>query len=157
MSFYQGLLISGDNTHVWIGGSDQDVEGKWKWHTLKSKFDIGYFNWAPHEPDNAPNENCLVIDRKDATNEWYNKWNDKKCHFKLYFICSSNALSITTTTTAMTPVTCQTDWTYFQGKCYKLFTELKSFSEAMGACQSYGADLTQVESQAVSDFLPGRI
>ena len=151
---HQLLRNYNNPNHVYFGATNIDNQGNWEWYT--SKNEIQFTNWADQQGQSA-NQKCALIFRNVAHPTDFNKWHDVSCNEAHYYICAQNAVDVVATTTAMTPVTCQTDWTYFQGKCYKLFTELKSFSEAMSACQSYGADLTQVENQAVSDFLLGTI
>ncbi|XP_053335451.1 C-type lectin domain family 4 member K-like [Clarias gariepinus] len=65
----------------WIGLSDGDTEGEWKWvdnTRLSTKF------WASGEPNGAKNENCVVTGHKtDPVLDWA----DYPCNDKFVWIC----------------------------------------------------------------------
>jgi len=63
----------------WIGLSDQENEGEWKW--LDDSLLRGqYSNWRLGNPDNfGNNENCGSI--------VFGLWNDRSCDAILGFIC----------------------------------------------------------------------
>ncbi|XP_062372848.1 C-type lectin domain family 4 member M-like [Sardina pilchardus] len=68
--------------NVWIGLSDTDNEGVWKWvddTRLTTKF------WAPGEPNNAGNEDCAEISSNAA--DPYKAWNDVPCSSSYQYIC----------------------------------------------------------------------
>ena len=51
---------------TFVGASDADNEGTWKWGDGEP---FTYTNWAKNEPNGNDTENCLEID-------YYLKWND---------------------------------------------------------------------------------
>ena len=54
---------------MWIGYTDRDVEGTWRWITNEP---VVYTNWAGGEPNNAGNEDWAVINWSGPTwNDWY--------------------------------------------------------------------------------------
>ena len=55
---------------IWIGFTDRDVEGTWKWITSEP---VNYTNWAPYEPNNAGNEDWAVINWSGTNPDW-NDW-----------------------------------------------------------------------------------
>jgi hypothetical protein len=55
---------------IWIGFTDRDVEGSWKWITSEP---VNYTNWAPYEPNNAGNEDWAVINWSGTNPDW-NDW-----------------------------------------------------------------------------------
>lgn len=75
-----------DTKNVWVGLSDEDEEGNFKW--LSNGAAPSYTNWMNDEPNNlgvnGRDENCVVL---DGNNEW--KWNDVMCFFPNALVCES--------------------------------------------------------------------
>uniref|UniRef100_A0A3P9MCZ9 C-type lectin domain-containing protein n=1 Tax=Oryzias latipes TaxID=8090 RepID=A0A3P9MCZ9_ORYLA len=66
---------------VWIGLSDRDLEGTWKWVDGSS---LTLF-WASDQPDNHKGgEDCGHM---LAYNEFPGRWNDVQCSFTMQWIC----------------------------------------------------------------------
>ncbi|XP_053382576.1 C-type lectin domain family 17, member A-like [Mercenaria mercenaria] len=86
-------LLNGaySDTGVWVGGSDDAIEGRWEWidgfsHT--SKPIQGYSNWYRGEPDSGDGEHeedcmCLVGEKGF-------QWQDYHCSKHMFFICESS-------------------------------------------------------------------
>ena len=66
-----------DLIHLWIGGTDAEVENVWKW-TDCSSWEFSF--WDTGEPNNF-GPTCLVYRPN-------NKWDDWKCFNKDRFLCS---------------------------------------------------------------------
>ncbi|XP_066539318.1 CD209 antigen-like [Hoplias malabaricus] len=67
-----------DSAVAWIGLTDLDTEGNWKW-VDGSRLTSGY--WNDGEPNNVGEEDCAVIKGN------IKKWNDRKCSDQIRWIC----------------------------------------------------------------------
>jgi hypothetical protein len=87
------VVLSGQSTQVWIGGTDQAVEGDWRWSD-GTLFWIGnnfgtpqnglYTDWYFKEPnDVGGNEDCASLELKNS------QWIDSACSLVWPFICES--------------------------------------------------------------------
>ncbi|CAH1248696.1 CSMD1 [Branchiostoma lanceolatum] len=72
-------LLSVPNKDVWIGLTDQDVEGQFVW---SDGTQLVYSNWAPGEPNGDITKNCVHL--------WplaNFRWDDMPCGRSNYYIC----------------------------------------------------------------------
>ena len=78
------LLATNGNPQCWAGGTDDSLEGAWKW-VSGEKWD--YTNWGSGQPDDPGNaqEDYLQLGYSD------NKWNDANNNTLLPFICEWNS------------------------------------------------------------------
>jgi hypothetical protein len=60
-------LVKDFQNHYWLGGTDRDNEGEWKWITGEA---FNYTNWNESQPDNYENEDYLCMYNYNG------KWND---------------------------------------------------------------------------------
>ncbi|CAH1248684.1 CSMD1 [Branchiostoma lanceolatum] len=75
-------LLSVSNKDVWIGLTDQDVEGQFVW---ADGTPLVYSNWAPGEPNGDDTTNCVHL--------WplaNFRWHDMPCGRSNYYICQYN-------------------------------------------------------------------
>lgn len=65
---------------IWIGLSDLEQEGKWKWVNGADVDGDGL--WQPGEPnDSDRHEDCVELSRRGGG------WNDAPCTMKLSWVC----------------------------------------------------------------------
>lgn len=68
----ENTFISNFNSgFMWIGATDRDVEGQWKWITNEP---YTYTNWAPGEPNNAGDGEDWAVINWGGTNPSWNDW-----------------------------------------------------------------------------------
>ncbi|XP_078607411.1 polycystin-1-like protein 2 isoform X2 [Branchiostoma floridae x Branchiostoma japonicum] len=143
--FLESLTTAGS---YWIGLNDQDVEGQWRWEdgtTLDMTKDFS--SWAVGEPNNRNGQHCV---------RHYGEllWDDDHCQITLKVLCQIN-LAATTTSTSTTVVgtVCPVEWSVFNGKCYKVFNEKRTYSQATEVCNDHGGRLAMVKDSATNIFL----
>ncbi len=79
---------------IWIGASDQDVEGEWRW-TDRTLFWLGdsggspqgglFSAWYASHPSRAANSDCAAIDSNNGSTSWY----ATGCGMLAVFVCES--------------------------------------------------------------------
>ncbi|XP_062568465.1 perlucin-like protein [Saccostrea cucullata] len=70
----------GIHSDFWIGLTDDSSEGNWEW--LPSGNTVSFSDWAPGQPDNGHNEDCVLLSHSK-----HYHWNDDQCDNSHYFIC----------------------------------------------------------------------
>uniref|UniRef100_A0A673KJP8 C-type lectin domain-containing protein n=1 Tax=Sinocyclocheilus rhinocerous TaxID=307959 RepID=A0A673KJP8_9TELE len=84
------LVTNANIVDFWIGVTDSDEEGNWKWNTWKwvdgSTLTTGF--WASKEPNGKRGENCAVT----YLTEWPELigWHDVKCNDAFRLICEKS-------------------------------------------------------------------
>ncbi|XP_075903876.1 uncharacterized protein LOC142902564 [Nelusetta ayraudi] len=71
--------------YVWIGLTDSETEGTWRWvdGTLPNTW-----YWSSREPNGRKTENCGDIKNYNAENSW----NDENCDILLFWICEKKLI-----------------------------------------------------------------
>jgi Ca2+-binding RTX toxin-like protein len=98
----------GGSRYVWLGGSDIDTEGTFKWLN-GTEISAGYTNWGSVEPDDYEGQDALAM----ALEEWplgggigsAGKWNDIDESNLMYFVVEFNSTSLDSAVTATLPDT----------------------------------------------------
>ncbi|MBN2797672.1 MAG: hypothetical protein JXX28_00855 [Deltaproteobacteria bacterium] len=67
-----------DHAETWIGFSDAEDEGTWRWIAEPSTSFVGWTGLEPNDSDGG--EDCAILDEEGA-------WNDLACAIDLPFVC----------------------------------------------------------------------
>ncbi|MBQ3571949.1 MAG: InlB B-repeat-containing protein [Clostridia bacterium] len=124
----------------WLGGTDVEEEGVWKWITGE---EWNYTNWLEGEPNNSGEEHYLVI--------WPNTWNDLclDSSEQYGFICEwEDDYAVV-----------NEDEIIYRNHRYKVFKEWMSWEEAKAYCESLGghlATITSAKEQEAMEYFNGR-
>ncbi|XP_019627921.1 PREDICTED: uncharacterized protein LOC109472577 [Branchiostoma belcheri] len=71
----------------WFGLHDQRKEGSFQWMYGTALEHGSYTNWAPDQPDNERNEDCVHYFSSTEPRGWQNNWNDADCSELYGYIC----------------------------------------------------------------------
>ncbi|MGR0481983.1 MAG: thrombospondin type 3 repeat-containing protein [Candidatus Electronema sp. V4] len=66
--------------YVWLGGTDQEQEGEWRWITGEP---WSYTDWYPNEPNNSGNEDHLMMRERYISGSW----NDDSGYKAFPYVC----------------------------------------------------------------------
>ncbi|MBQ7220800.1 MAG: hypothetical protein IJS28_07465 [Synergistaceae bacterium] len=167
------FLASLTNANAWLGATDEESEGTWKWITGE---DWSYTNWNVGQPDNAgQNEHYLNINFGSA-----GKWNDWTPTKTLHFICewdydfrdnssiirlgdlvlaltAENHLKLSSSTWSIEK-NIQQDlaaqgYKFYDGHSFKFFNDKVSWTTAKAACEALGGHLATSTSAEKNSFL----
>ncbi len=129
--------------HVFIGMSDADQEGTWRWMNGEPMF---YTNWSPNEPNNLGDEDCAMMFL--YTDERFGKWND--C---LPTVTGRFVLEIEAESDDSSPVPGFTELGFFNGHTYYISNQPLPWMEANTACSLRGGYLATITSMEENDFI----
>lgn len=161
LSELAGLEGSFTGIGYWyIGLTDLAREGDWLWIHNDARLvdDL----WSSSSPSNKTgnSDDCAVMVLKNRAVYW----EDHSCtspevsHHPVAPVCQADTedSAPTTTTTPLpttTEVTCEAEWSEFNGSCYKLFKNDYTWLQAMTSCIKEGSALTSVHSLEEENFL----
>ncbi|XP_060565780.1 perlucin-like isoform X2 [Ruditapes philippinarum] len=85
-AFLRNHLRTLKDSLMWIGLTDSETEGVFKW--IDDSSTVSFTDWSPKQPDNSGNKEDCVEFYPDL------KWNDRNCEASLRSICE-NKLKLT--------------------------------------------------------------
>ncbi|KAM5158318.1 macrophage mannose receptor 1-like [Mantella aurantiaca] len=151
-AYLTNLIGLREEKYFWIGLSDMEEKGTFKWTTKER---VLYTHWDADMPGRK--EGCVVM----RTGNKGGLWDVINCDKKAKFVCKKLAQGVTPppipTTTAEPK--CPTGWTtdHHISSCFKYYTrqrmELKTWFEAREFCQAIGGDLASINSKQDEDTL----
>ncbi len=76
---------------VWLGGSDQNLEGTWTWTDgaifYQASAPVLFTTWGTGEPNNMGEEDCLELRLAPLGANLAGDWNDTSCADVLPYVC----------------------------------------------------------------------
>lgn len=162
----QKLVAEGTQAQYWLGGTDEEKEGEWKWITGE-KWSFWHSTVTFNNYNN--NEHYLQIQRHHWGDKNYlGVWNDINNE---NYIAGQDSFFATANTGLIcewdTPINKETqnmqtnlnfenaDLREFNGHTYLLVTDAVKPTEAELLCQNMGGHLVTITSQAENNFLKG--
>ncbi|KAM3850433.1 macrophage mannose receptor 1-like [Diretmus argenteus] len=130
------------NHNLWIG-LIVDQEHGWQWTDGRP---FRYLRWFPGHPLPDPGHNCGVV---DSRTRFY--WQSETCSKKLGYICYKPG--------ALPPPVhvetgfCSSPWIPYNGHCFHLQRDQKTWSEAQTECRKEGGDLASIHNVEDQSFV----
>ncbi|TNN53351.1 Macrophage mannose receptor 1 [Liparis tanakae] len=136
-----------DVPDIWIGLSDKDQDGEFKW---TDKSPITFSNYGPSWPQNtADTWDCGQI----YTGNYAGKWETTNCYKSLGFICEMTG-GQNPKPTAAPDSHCDAGYLLYGDFCYQFETEsMKSWHDAEAHCSSEQAHLASVHREEELSFI----
>ena len=130
----------GGRDQVWLGGTDRDTEGTWKWVTGET---FSYTNWDGGEPNNTTSNAEGAENYLHFSGEGNGTWNDTMGAGAFSFVCEIDA---PVELTALSVVTAPTKTIYLLGET------LDTTGLTLTATYSDGSTATITDGYTVSGF-----
>ena len=138
MTVIQSLLSDGTPDSYWLGATDEETEGTWKWITGE---DFNYSLWGYGQPDNCG-------DVEDYLETWGkgSSWNDNNNYGNYTgatrgFVCEYEDFYSPDQTIT------------YNDHIYSLYNESLTWTEAKAFCESIGGHLVTISDQAEQDAI----
>ena len=144
-------------TISWIGASDSETEGDWRWLFENALFwtggnrgqpvDDSYENWESRSPQDDELLNCGAVKHNTG------QWSDKPCESTKHYICES---SPETETYSEAPDT-GCNLTEYNGHEYWFCNDKRPFEKARDNCRAIGMDLATVDDADENSFIKQKL
>lgn len=137
--FINQLISNYSNQFCWVGATDENSEGKWKWITGE---EFSYTNWATNEPNNANGEeNYMHLNNSGRWNDIHYTGNE----YTFSFICEYDKID-------------PNDYIPYQsiefdGKKYEFFDYSLTWEQASNVCEQKGGHLVTIGSDKENDII----
>lgn len=145
--FCYNMFARSGETNCWIGATDADSEGNWKWVTGEP---FSYKSFPSGEPNGGKEANALqyYFAYKNISD---GLWDDHVATKKISFMCEWEEENISAVRSNYAVVNSASkdifkDAIIFNGHIYKIFREMLSWDEAKAYCESLGGHLATVTS-----------
>lgn len=152
--FCLNMFLRSGETNCWIGATDADSEGNWKWVTGEP---FSYKSFAKNEPNGGKEANAIqYYFAYGSINDGV--WDDYVTTKKISFMCEWEEENISAIRSSYAVVNNCTkaifkDAIIFNGHIYKIFREPLSWDDAKVYCEQLGGHLATVTSAAEDSAL----
>jgi hypothetical protein len=123
---------------MFLGATDRDVEGQFRWLDGDALFTPGYSPWEGNAPVGGTAENCLELGLE--TNE-DGSWNDCDCADAQAFVCSLPANAEIASCTNVD----------VEGRRFAICPTPSDHAAAAAACAGTGGTLARIDDKAQQD------
>ncbi|KAK5860193.1 hypothetical protein PBY51_021688 [Eleginops maclovinus] len=128
---------------LWTGLIKNPEHG-WHWSNERP---FRYLNWYSGHPLPDPGYDCGIVDPAVQYS-----WQSSSCTKKLGYICYSERAATHPTTGSETGF-CSSPWIPYNGHCFHLNREQKTWSDAQKACRQEGGDLVSIRNVEDQSFV----
>ncbi|TKS79617.1 Macrophage mannose receptor 1 [Collichthys lucidus] len=139
--FMSALLASG-KFKLWIG-LVLDPEHNWQWTNGKP---FRYLRWSTGNPLPNPGHNCAFLDSIGQQS-----WQSSSCGKKMGYICYKDGAP--PTPPQIEQGFCPSPWIPYNGHCFHLRRDLKTWSDAQIECRKEGGDLVSIRNAEDQGFV----
>ncbi|KAM9349608.1 macrophage mannose receptor 1b [Symphorus nematophorus] len=140
-AFVSAILGSAKNK-LWIG-LILDPEHGWQWSDGKP---FRYLRWGAGNPLPNPGHNCAFLDSAGQ-----HTWKTSTCTKKLGYICYKDGAP--PTHPQVEEGFCSTPWIPYNGHCFHLQRNVKTWSDAQRECRKAGGDLVSIRNVEDQSFV----
>ncbi|XP_071348975.1 macrophage mannose receptor 1-like isoform X1 [Trachinotus anak] len=140
---YVTVLLGREGSKLWTG-LILDPEHGWKWSSGRP---YRYMKWDSGHPLPDPGYNCAIVDPVVQYS-----WQSSPCTKKLGYICYSKGTEGNPTQAVQTGF-CSSPWIPYNGHCFHLNRDQKTWSEAQTECRNDGGDLVSIHNVEEQSFV----
>lgn len=139
---FVSVLLGSGRSKVWIG-LVLDPEHGWQW---TNGLPFRYVRWTSGHPHPNPGYNCAVIDSFGQQT-----WESSTCKKQMGYICYKDGAPPPTVT--IETGFCASPWIPYNGHCFHLHRELKTWAEAQKECRKEEGDLVNIRNVEDQSFV----
>lgn len=155
------------NTGVWLGATDDRLEGQWEW---VDQTPFTYFSWGKGQPNNGGGKHggenylLLLLQYRGTDGTKHRGWCDQPVESTVhtaYFVCEWDTKTaakqpgavINSSTSQSQERENFAEPSLFEGHYYQVVRELMSWKDAQARCKEIGGHLATISNSAEHEFI----